>query len=88
MSIFQYLVKAWQQIYIWYLEVEISDSCPYTYCLWLCYNTDYEGTSHTPCHKWTRTDFCLLTVSAANSKYLRLCTQRSVSLSSYTLCWV
>jgi hypothetical protein len=68
------------------LEAEISDNDSSSYCWWWCYNNGYEGTSFHSLLQMNSHGLSLLTESATNSKYLRLCTQGSMSLSSYTGC--
>jgi hypothetical protein len=71
------------------LRSKKSDNGSSSYCWWW-YNNGYEGTSPHCLPQMNSYGLRLLT----NSKYLRLCTQGSVSLNSYTsyvacniLCW-
>jgi hypothetical protein len=76
------------------LEADKSDNGKSSYCWWWCYNNGFEGTSPPSLPQMNLYGLRLLTESATNSKYLRLCTHGSVSPNSYTsfvecsaLCW-
>jgi hypothetical protein len=69
------------------LEAEISANGSSSYCWWwCCCNNGCEGTSPHSLPRMNSYGLRSMTESATNSKYLRLCTQCSVSLSSYTGC--
>jgi hypothetical protein len=76
-------------MHIFNLASEIGNNGSSSSCWWWFYNNGYEGTSPHSLPQMNSYGLRLLTESATNSKYLRLCKLHkvlSVPLNSYISC--